>query len=457
MSPQAIDRHASTSIALVDKQTEKSHLAPADVTCTVEARFCKPACNDFQEGIDVVRRRLESFIGKRVTMDKDDGFTGSWSGPQRVSGSIVSVMHEGNFVASVQFDGEGVSSLSSASLMLQTTQWGWDSVNVRDDAGHIPDGKKYQLATCRAKQTIRQLVHLRGRFGLKDKTIVTLDGYGANRLSMEREMDSLNVPLSHRPSVITLELDPNVALAGALRFGRQHVRFTAGDFRMQNKRGHVCGIERAICLDGHGILTAREKATCVALYLDYCGSPPTSLEFSQLIKKLPNIDVYGVTVAKRQPNKKFPCKRRLEKVAPPLCAFPRLATYDHPRVVCDVYSKPLDTMRTRVAVAYINSKERRARVAKQREQRRALALEATRCVGSSVLMSLELWPNGPGGAFDGVQRIGSRLCFVVTGTYRRYHCTITAVMDDGRLFDKPECFFLSPNDVKQMQAACAPS
>ena len=42
--------------------------------------------NDFQQGIKEVRERVPGLIGKRITGDKDQMFTGLWDGPQQVSG-----------------------------------------------------------------------------------------------------------------------------------------------------------------------------------------------------------------------------------------------------------------------------------------------------------------------------------------------------------------------------------
>ena len=111
--------------------------------------------------------------------------------------------------------------------------------------------------------------------------------------------------------MITLELNPNVAFANALRFGRKHVRLTSADFRMQVKKNDVCGIERTILLEGHDVLSAEEKDNCVGLYLDYCGSPSKLTAFDELYARLPQLVACAITVAKRQPNHAFACRMGL--------------------------------------------------------------------------------------------------------------------------------------------------
>lgn len=62
-----------------------------------------------------------------------------------------------------------------------------------------------------------------GTRGLKGKYFFILDGNGENRRAIENALDDLEISVSDRPTVITLELSPNVAFANALRFGREHV------------------------------------------------------------------------------------------------------------------------------------------------------------------------------------------------------------------------------------------
>lgn len=197
--------------------------------------------NDFQDGIKEVREYIPRLIGKEITGDKDHMFTGNWAGPQKVTGVIEATLHNGCFVAGVRFKGEDVSTLNCGSFMLSTTEWGWEHTSVRDDDLPVPNGKKHERSMHRAYCLIVAIVDFVGARGVKGKYIFILDGNGENRRAIENALDDLGISMSDRPTVITLEVNPNVALANALRFGRKHVRMTSADFRMQIKQNDVCG------------------------------------------------------------------------------------------------------------------------------------------------------------------------------------------------------------------------
>lgn len=93
-------------------------------------------------------------------------------------------------------------------------------------------------------------------------------------------------------------------------------RLTSADFRMQVKKNGVCGIERAILLEGHSVLSAKDKDNCIGLYLDYCGSPSKLTSFEKVYARLPQLVACAITVAKRQPNHAFGCSKRRKLAAP---------------------------------------------------------------------------------------------------------------------------------------------
>jgi hypothetical protein len=154
-----------------------------------------PKTNDFQHGIEEVRDRVASLIGERLTGDKDDMFTGHWAGPQRVSGVIKYVLNDDYFVAGVQFDGEGVSKLTSASFMLSTTTWNWNHAVVRDDDVAIPNGIKHGRSMDRAYSLMIKIATRVGPCNLKGKYIFILDGNGENRRAMENALNDLSTSL----------------------------------------------------------------------------------------------------------------------------------------------------------------------------------------------------------------------------------------------------------------------
>ena len=83
---------------------------------------------------------------------------------------------------------------------------------------------------------------------MRGKCIVILDGNGENRRAMENALDDLGVRLSDRPTVITLELNANVALAGALRrraalWAVAHVGSSEGGFAWLVERVRTQGAQ----------------------------------------------------------------------------------------------------------------------------------------------------------------------------------------------------------------------
>ena len=416
--------------------------------------------------------------GRYITCDKDDAFSGYWAGPQRVSGVIECAMDSGQFVAGVRFHGEDVSSLTAASFMLNTTSWDWETVDLhapRDDELPTPKGIKHERSMQRAYDLALLIVERVGKQNLKGKYIVILDGNGENRRAMESTFDDLGITAECRPTVVTLELNPNVALANAFRFGRKHVRLTSGDFRMQHKRGDVCGIERAILLEGHSILTTEEKDNCVGLHLDdYCGSPSKLTDFDALYARLPQLVACAVTVAKRQPNVDFSCAKRRKTAAPAAECFEQIATYDHNKVFCDMYTRPLDedaykyklkhTAQTKLdATAKLLEKRivkqralagtRCAKATAQRKRRDSEIAQVQTLKGTVVAIPEDFWPcSDPGPEFAGVMRCGNALLFQVSKSFHACKCALNAVMADGSLHPSTERFWLTAEQTVKLAA-----
>lgn len=424
--------------------------------------------NDFQHGLPEARRIIEEeLIGKKIIMDKDDAFTLSYAGPQRVCGTILDVSYESVFVALVQFAGEGISKVTCASFMLSTTEWLWEETVARDDDMLTPTGRKHEDSMERPRYMASHLI--RSGADLKGKVILGLEGDGTNRRAYEQAFDAAGIPVEDRPLVITVEMSPHVAFVQAMRFGRKHVRLSTGDFRIQTKRQNVCGIERAILLEGHDVISQHEKDNCVMLYLDYCGSPGSAVDFKEVYAKLPLMEVCGVTVAKRQPNREKPCAARLAHGAPPKEKFVLVNTYNHARVVCNVYARPedkdahearlreVDNMKARHA-ASLEAKKRAAAVKRmaaatlQKNIRRELSVAAERCVGQIVHLDPSYWGGDPGNDFIDVKRVEDKLCFQVSRTLNHKRCALRAIMSNGTIYPKEECFWLTPGEVSALSS-----
>ncbi len=402
-----------------------------------------PFANAFQHGIDEVREMMPGLCGKRVTCDKDHAFTGLWDGPQEATGTITGVHNDGNFVALAQFDGEGVSKLTSSSLMLCTTKWGWETHNRRYDNRPTPEGQKHKLSMTRAYAMI---ITIAGCADMEHKYIFILDGNGENRCAIENALDDLRVPESKRPTVITLEKDPNVALANALRFGRKHVRLTTGDFRMQTTKNQPCGIERSIILDGHSVLSEHEKRNCIGLYLDYCGSPPKHVPFSRLYAALPQLVCCAITVAKRQPDA-HRWKMLMERAAP--TGFIKVNEFSHPRVRCNMYLRAPGGPMTGLKRDHIAQAQERVRRKRAAPQQAEMAPDLS---GTTVAIPAGLWPGGQPVGYEGVRCCGDRLLFVVTKPHYKYWA-LNARMADGTQHPVTENFTLTRKQVLELAVA----
>jgi hypothetical protein len=312
--------------------------------------------NDFQVGIDTVRAAMEYQVGVRVRMSRD-AFTGHWlESPEVCSGIIVGPSYEGNFVAEARFDGETLPTfLTSSSLMLHETHARWRSSHIDPKRLHIDKcdaHAKHQNAFARAVQMHEALLDL--GVDLSDKVILTLDGSGTNRVAGEVVMQQREIPKKMRPYTITLEMNPNVALAQRVGLGfGDAVQFTGGDASLSTKsmlvRGGVPTLEHLVLMPNR-ILSEPRKKQVVWLNLDYCGGCPkshsvdTCASFMQaVLGHLPSLEMVTITMAKR--NHKD-LDATFDDMFPPPYGF-RLHTVftSNPRVICKMYVRVGEVVR----------------------------------------------------------------------------------------------------------------
>ena len=161
-------------------------------------------------------------------------------------------------------------------------------------------------------------------------------------------------------------------------------------------------------------------------YLDYCGSPPKRTAFALLYAALPRLAASA-----------YDCRRRRALAAPPTGAFAKQHTFDHDKVVCDMYVRRAEQTTTSEPAAPAAKAKRGAA-----QRHRA----ARRLVGVVVAIPRDFWPNGhPGAGFADVQRRDDSLLFRVTKTYYGTKCALCAVLADGQTHrTPPERFWLTP-------------
>lgn len=392
--------------------------------------------NDFQQGIDELREVMRGRIGSTVVMDKDDAFVAppggaEWGGPQRVTGTITEVLHHGHFICAARFGDEPCATpLTASSFLLNTTTWGWETQTLRDDDRAVAVGTKHERSVERARFVMSEAIARIPPRDLRTAIAVTLDGNGENRRGFELALDEAGVPLAERPQVITVEMNPVVAFNQALRFGRENVRFSRGDWRRRHKKGVTEGIERLLTEESGALFSSDEKERVRILYFDYCGSPAT-IKYEELYTRLQNLVVCGITVARRQPNPKLPCMMRMRAAAPSGMALAK--RFEHTKVVCDVYVAP--------------AAKRAAKSIKSIAKR-----DAARLLGTEVRIPLSKWVGGVGDEWADTMRVDGKLCFVVHSTFYKHRCALRARKTNGELYATTERILLTPDEVRAYAA-----
>lgn len=324
----------------------KADRAPATAVKTVQhtIRF---EVNDFQVGIDKVREAIGGQRGVRLHMPKS-AFCGHWPDTaQTCTGKLIGPSYEGRFVAEALFDGDAAPTLlTSSSLMLTDTHVFWRKPHM-DATALLRDkcatNAKHVHAMARARDMYSILLDL--GIDLRDRIVLTLDGIGTNRVSGEDVLASLDA--CDRPVTLTLEMNPDVALAQriALGFG-PHVRFTGADptmsFRSRSlKHAGPPTIEDVLVTPCNTVLSEEEKRNVAWLNLDYCGGPPKNHSgdcvrfMTRCLAHLPRVQMIAVTMARRNhPD----LDETFDDYFPVPYGFSVKKTYtDNVRVVCKLY------------------------------------------------------------------------------------------------------------------------
>lgn len=388
-------------------------------------------------------------------MDKDDGFTvphdprTEWGGPQRVRGRIEDVLYDGHFVCSAKFGDEPFATpLTAASLLLSSTE-----LHFEERAGQfsrvydhpVPEGRKHELSVNRARQIAEEALSRLTPQELAEahtRCVLTFDGNGENRAGFEDAFAAVGLCEERRPLVITVEKEPVPALNQLLCLGPERVRFSQGDFRRRRRRDVCEGIERLVVEDSESLLTEAEKRNTMLLYLDFCGGPNPTFDYDRVYKRLPNLKVVAITAAWRQPNKKRPCRERIQAAAP--AGWELIREFRCPGVLTLAYARP-SRKRAR-GVQEGNAREDAASGTAKKAKKEAEEAAAAECVGTEVRVPFTAWPDGPGPQYDGVLRADGALRFVVAKTHRRVACAVRAMLEGGRL-GPIESFVFTPQTV----------
>ena len=232
--------------------------------------------------------------------------------------------------------------LSSAILMHKDTQVKWNP---------IPELVQHVDACCqdvanvnsmrRATEFVRRLCALDDPISCDD-VILTLDGDTSNVRAMEVELKKL-LPARAIPSIVTVEMDADVALAQYIIRGN-NVIFSGTDPSVKVRRlvgaKGVPKIEHLIQLAC--ILT---PSKVIGAYFDYCSGPPAHMTpdvcypnmRDNVLARLPRLRVYGATLCKRWHSD---LKNNFGNYVPTAHGFECSDTFlDNARVVCKMYTR----------------------------------------------------------------------------------------------------------------------
>lgn len=309
--------------------------------------------NRFQLGIAAVRDLMRFQRGVQVQVPIS-AVSGWWNWPEdSFFCEILHETHEGAFVAEAICEDGYPIDLTASMLMLVDTKVQWNPIPpdvvrciVGDDCTDPcidPWRSEHFHAQARATAVVDAYVQLCG-FSRAGDVIVTLDGRGNNRRGMERALEKARVARSDWPRIFTVEMDANVALAQRLLYG-DSVLYTGADAALRpwslGDGATKLKLEHLFLKDNR-VLPAAIFPDIRVVYFDYCGGPPgnrhpqrCAATMLSIVKKLPNLQVFAVTISKRQhPN----LAATFDKYMPTPPGFQVADTFsDNALVICRMY------------------------------------------------------------------------------------------------------------------------
>ena len=175
--------------------------------------------------------------------------------------------------------------------------------------------------------------------------IVTLDGNGENRLGMQARFEAMGIPKDKWPRILTIEMDPKVALNQRLAFGND-VFYSKGDSEFIGTRiSKGKTLLEDLLANKNRIITDEMKLRVKAVYFDYCGGPPDSSHpkkcrqnfAMKIFPQIRNMKVFGMTMSYRQHFKLGDTFEQYIAIPP---NFSNVETFLNNRhVICKMYVK----------------------------------------------------------------------------------------------------------------------
>lgn len=269
------------------------------------------AGNQFQLDIGFLRGAMEyqRGVAVRLSYEAINGWWESGGGATHFGARLTGPMYRGKFVANAVCDDGASISLTASVLLRVDTEVAWRPVPFllppADRHGANSRARALAFADECAKRALPP-----------GSTVLTFDGNGDNLTTIPTRLPN---------KVLVCEMDPVVALAEQLAFGKDKVLFTGADARFA---APSTKLEHLLLRDSKLLRGVRVGA----VYFDYCGGPAGDLR--NVVDKLPDAEVVGVTIAKRQHPGLL---ARFADYSPTPRGFRVARVFDHPKVVCTIY------------------------------------------------------------------------------------------------------------------------
>ena len=313
--------------------------------------------NVFQMGIEAVREMMQYQIGLGFTSNTA-ALTGEWRTEdgefydarytiEGVSRTDRCIVHGRGTDDGVVFE------FPSVMFLDMRTQVNWNPLPqaLREKWMRELKGDRHKNSINRAKEIMNLYIHKRMGRRRHTDIIVTLDGNGENRYGMKSALREQNIKETDWPSIYTFEMNPDVALASQIMFGKENIKFTGSDPEFHSKtllgKGGVM-LEHLIQKQNN-VYTDDMKRRTKFVYFDYCGGPAGNQaaeacrkNFEEnILPQLPNLEIIAMTISHRQhPGLKENGIR--EYISLPSSFVKKQSFTENHRVLCEVFERETD-------------------------------------------------------------------------------------------------------------------
>ena len=168
---------------------------------------------------------------------------------------------------------------------------------------------------------------------------------------MKSALREQNIKETDWPSIYTFEMNPDVALASQIMFGKENIKFTGSDpdFHSKTLLGKGGVMLEHLIQKQNNVYTDDMKRRTKFVYFDYCGGPAGNQaaeacrkNFEEnILPQLPNLEIIAMTISHRQhPGLKENGIR--EYISLPSSFVKKQSFTENHRVLCEVFERETD-------------------------------------------------------------------------------------------------------------------